>query len=72
MSEVIQLCDHGQMVKLCVRFFYISNIIGVHFETNETLTKFLLSSKDEDLSFRHQLVLSCVDPAVWRHSACFV
>ena len=37
MSKVIGLCDCGQMVKLWVSF-YILNVRGVIFNTNETLT----------------------------------
>ena len=41
-SKVIKLCDCQQMVKLKVGF-YILNITGVHFNTNETLISVLLN-----------------------------
>ena len=46
MSNVIRLCDHWRMVKLWVRFLAFKHYRS-YFNTNKTLTEFLLSLKDE-------------------------
>ena len=55
MSTVVTLCEHGRMVKLRVRFLAFK-YYGSNFNINETVSKFLLSSKDGNQNLRHQIM----------------